>query len=360
MGTENELNADVNNIMTDFYKIKEVDEISCGENIRLSEHMKQLEASLADLKRQLADEKEKWHTNQEKMKLSQNHEMEELKSSCEKRVMEAEREVEVIKAKFHAQCSELAKKLENIQNQNSNEINIIVLEYEERLHKMEERLKAAEAESQQIRDRAATDVVLYQKKVLAMEQQYNNMIQEKEILPPPFSPLPPNSSESFKPGTRRRRNNPFQYHIPSSVNQSQPSIIPLHSILKKTSVYDSAQSSSDKENILPSLDDFADSENVGTGDGKPVEYSTLNICAKASSTSFMTSVSTNSFVDNSSVATRNSIMPHLQFVTEPADLDTIANGPLKQESNQSLEGKKRRFVPAKKRKLFCCNAKDTL
>lgn len=78
-------------------------------------------------------------------------------------VMEAEREVEVIKAKFHAQCSELAKKLENIQNQNSNEINIIVLEYEERLHKMEERLKAAEAESQQIRDRAATDVVLYQK-----------------------------------------------------------------------------------------------------------------------------------------------------------------------------------------------------
>lgn len=193
-----------------------------------------------------------------------------------------------------------------------------------------------------------------------MEQQYNNMIQEKEILPPPCSPLPPNSSESFIPGTRRRRNNPFQYHIPSSVNQSQPSIIPLHSILKKTSVYDSVQSSSDKENILPSLDDFADSENVGTGDGKPVEYSTLNICAKASSTSFMTSVSTNSFVDNSSVATRNSIMPHLQFVTEPADLDTIANGPLKQESNQSLEGKKRRFVPAKKRKLFCCNAKDTL
>jgi tetrahydromethanopterin S-methyltransferase subunit G len=77
--------------------------------------------------------------------------------------MEAEREVEDIKAKFHAQYSELAKKLENIQNEKSNEINIIVLEYEERLHKMEERLNATEAESQQIRDRAAADVVLYQK-----------------------------------------------------------------------------------------------------------------------------------------------------------------------------------------------------
>jgi hypothetical protein len=77
--------------------------------------------------------------------------------------MEAEREVEDTKAKFHAQYSELAKKLENIQNEKSKEINIIVLEYEERLHKMEEQLNITEAESRQIRDRAAADIVLYQK-----------------------------------------------------------------------------------------------------------------------------------------------------------------------------------------------------
>jgi hypothetical protein len=78
-------------------------------------------------------------------------------------VTEAEREAEDIKAQYHAQYSEYAKKLENIQNEKSNEINMIVFEYEERLHKMEERLNAAEIESQKIRDRAAADVVLYQK-----------------------------------------------------------------------------------------------------------------------------------------------------------------------------------------------------
>lgn len=78
-------------------------------------------------------------------------------------VMEAEREVEDIKAKYNAQYSEFAKKLENIQNEKSNEINMIVFEYEERLHKMEERLNAAETEGQKIRDRAAADVILYQK-----------------------------------------------------------------------------------------------------------------------------------------------------------------------------------------------------
>lgn len=82
--------------------------------------------------------------------------------------MEAEREVEDIKGKYHAQYSEFAKKLENIQNEKSNEINMIVFEYEERLHKMEEKLNAAETESQKIRDRAAADVVLYQKVCISL------------------------------------------------------------------------------------------------------------------------------------------------------------------------------------------------
>jgi hypothetical protein len=185
------------------------------------------------------------------------------------------------------------------------------------------------------------------------------MIQGKEKSPPPSSPLPPNSSESVIPGTARR-NKPFKYHIPSSVNQSQHSRMSLQSILKKTSVYNSVQSSSDKENLLPSLNDFANPEHIGTGDGKSVECNTVNICAEASSSSFITSVSTNRFVGNSSVATRSSTMPHLQFVTEPPDPDTVANGCSKQESNPSSRGKRTRFAVAKKRKLFCCNTQDTL
>jgi sugar-specific transcriptional regulator TrmB len=78
-------------------------------------------------------------------------------------VLEAEKEVEDMKAKFHTQYSELAKKIENIETTKSNEINVIIFGYEERLHKMEERLNATEAESRKIRDRAAADVVLYQK-----------------------------------------------------------------------------------------------------------------------------------------------------------------------------------------------------
>jgi hypothetical protein len=71
--------------------------------------------------------------------------------------------VEDIKAKYHAQYSELSKKLENTESQKSKEINIIIFEYEEKLHKIEGQLNIIEAENRKIRDRAAADVVLYQK-----------------------------------------------------------------------------------------------------------------------------------------------------------------------------------------------------
>ena len=71
--------------------------------------------------------------------------------------------MEDIKAKYHAQYSELSKKLENTESQKSKEINIIIFEYEEKLHKIEGQLNIIEAENRKIRDRAAADVVLYQK-----------------------------------------------------------------------------------------------------------------------------------------------------------------------------------------------------
>ena len=71
--------------------------------------------------------------------------------------------MENIKAKYHTQYSELAKKYENTESQKSKEINAIILEYEEKLHKMEGRLNTIEAENWKIRDRAAADIVLYQK-----------------------------------------------------------------------------------------------------------------------------------------------------------------------------------------------------
>jgi hypothetical protein len=71
--------------------------------------------------------------------------------------------VEEIKAKYHTQYSEWAKKFDNTESQKSKEINVIILEYEEKLHKMEGRLNITEAENRKIRDRAAADVVLYQK-----------------------------------------------------------------------------------------------------------------------------------------------------------------------------------------------------
>jgi hypothetical protein len=195
-------------------------------------------------------------------------------------------------------------------------------------------------------------------KVLALEQQYNNMVQGKEKSPPPSSPLPPISSESFIPGTGRR-NKPFKYHIPSSANQSQPSRISLQSILKKTPVYSSVQSPADKENLSASLNGFKNPEHIGT-DGKLVECSPVNTCADASSTSFITSVLTDRFVGNSNVVNSSSVKPRVQFVTEPSDLSAVANGPLQQESNVSSQGKRTRFAAAKKRKLFCCNTQDML
>lgn len=71
--------------------------------------------------------------------------------------------MENIKANYHTQYSELAKKYENTESQKSKEINGIILEYEGKLHKMEGRLNITEAENQKIRNRAAADIVLYQK-----------------------------------------------------------------------------------------------------------------------------------------------------------------------------------------------------
>lgn len=71
--------------------------------------------------------------------------------------------MEDIKAKYHTQYLEFAKKYENTESQKSKEISAIILEYEEKLHKMEGRLNTTEVENRKIRDRAAADVVLYQK-----------------------------------------------------------------------------------------------------------------------------------------------------------------------------------------------------
>lgn len=71
--------------------------------------------------------------------------------------------MEDIKAKYHTQYSELAKKFEHTESEKSKEINAIIFEYEEKLHRMEGRLNTTEAENRKIRDRAAADVVLYQK-----------------------------------------------------------------------------------------------------------------------------------------------------------------------------------------------------
>ena len=71
--------------------------------------------------------------------------------------------MEDIKVKSHTQYSELANKFEHIESQKSKEITATAFEYEEKLHRMEERLKTTQAEIQKIRDRAAADVVMYQK-----------------------------------------------------------------------------------------------------------------------------------------------------------------------------------------------------
>jgi hypothetical protein len=194
-------------------------------------------------------------------------------------------------------------------------------------------------------------------KVLALEQQYNNMIQGKDKSLP--SPPPPKSIQSFIPGTSRRKS--FQYRVPSNINQSQPSRLPLRSVLKKTSASMSVQSSSHKQNVLPSPGEFNNHGLTGAGEGTNVEYSTAQICAEASSSSPVTvSVSTNVSAGDSNVGTTSSIVRQLQFVTQPPDPDTVTNMPLNSNSNSSTQGKRVKFAAAKKRKLFSSSAQDIL
>jgi hypothetical protein len=189
-------------------------------------------------------------------------------------------------------------------------------------------------------------------KVLALEQEYNNMTRDK--VEPPL-PLQSSSTESYVSGPATR-NVSFQYHSSSNINQNQPSRTPLRSVLKKTTVYNSVQCS-DKENVLRSPSDFTDPEHIGTGDGKP----SAKICIEACSSSPVTlSMSTDRKIDKSSAGTISSVRPQLQFVTEPSDFVVVDDVPLKQGANPSTRGRKTRFAAAKKRKLFSSNARDML
>jgi hypothetical protein len=186
-------------------------------------------------------------------------------------------------------------------------------------------------------------------KVLALEEQYNNMILKKEKSL--SSPLPSNSMRSFTPGTSRRKS--FQYRVPSKIKQSQPSVLPLRSVLKKTSAYKSEPYLSDQENSIPSKDEFSNHEFTGPVEGTDVKYSTPQICAEASCSSAVTvTVSMNEYVGDTNVGTTSSLMPQLQFVTEPTNLDTVNNMSLNRDLNSYTQGKRMRFAAAKKRKLF--------
>jgi hypothetical protein len=192
-------------------------------------------------------------------------------------------------------------------------------------------------------------------KVLALEEQFNNMIQKKDKSLSP--PLPSNSTRSFTPGTSRRKS--FQYRVPSKIKQSQPSVIPLRSVLKKTSAYKSEPYFSDQENSVPSTDKFSNREFTGPADGTDVKYSTAQICAEASCSSAVTvMVSMNESVGEINVGTTSSVMPQLQFVTQPKELDTVTNMSLNRDPNSFTQGKRMRFAAAKKRKLFSHCADD--
>jgi hypothetical protein len=186
-------------------------------------------------------------------------------------------------------------------------------------------------------------------KVLALEEQYNNMILKKEKSLSP--PLPSNSMRSFTPGTSRRKS--FQYRVPSKIKQSQPSVLPLRSVLKKTSAYKSEPYLSDQENSIPSRDEFSNHKFTGPVEDTDVKYSTAQICAEASCNSAVTvTVSVNESVGDTNVGTTSSLMPQLQFVTEPTDLDTVTNMSLNRDTNSNTQVKRIRFAAAKKRKLF--------
>jgi len=185
-------------------------------------------------------------------------------------------------------------------------------------------------------------------KVLALEEQYNNMIQKKNKSLSP--PLPSNPTRSITPGTSRRKS--FQYRVPSKIKQSQPLVLPLRSVLKKTSAYKSEPYLSDQENVVPSTDEFNNHEFTGPVEGTDVKYSTAQICAEASCTSAVTvTVSMNESLGDTNVGTTSSLMPQLQFVTEPTD-DTVTNISLNRDPNSFTQGKRMRFAAAKKRKLF--------
>jgi len=186
-------------------------------------------------------------------------------------------------------------------------------------------------------------------KVLALEEQYNNMIQKKEKSLSP--PLPSNSARSFTPGTSRRKS--FQYRVPSKIKQSPSSVFPLKSVLKKTSAYKSEPYLSDQENAVPSKDEFSNHKFTGPVEGTDIKYSTAQICAEASCSSAVTlTVSLNESGGDTNVGTTSSLMPQLQFVTEPTDLDTVTNMSLNRDPNSFTQGKRIRFAAAKKRKLF--------
>jgi hypothetical protein len=186
-------------------------------------------------------------------------------------------------------------------------------------------------------------------KVLALEEKYNNMIQKKDKSLSP--PLPSNSAPSFTPATSRRKS--FQYRVPSKIKQTQPSVLPLKSVLKKTSAYKSEPYLSDQENAVPSTDKFSNHEFTGPVEGTDVKYSTSQICAEASCNSAVTvTVSLNDSVGDTNVGTTSFLMPQLQFVTEPTDLDRVTNMSLNRDPNSFTQGKRMRFAAAKKRKLF--------
>jgi hypothetical protein len=184
-----------------------------------------------------------------------------------------------------------------------------------------------------------------------MEEQYNNMIRknEKSLSPP----LPSNSTQCCTgiPGTSRRKS--FQYHVPSKIKPNQPSVLPLRSVLKKTSAYKSEPYLSDQENVVPPTGESSNHKLIGAVGGTDVKYSTEQICADASCSSAVTvTVTKNESVVDTNVGNTSSLMPQLQFVTEPTDLDTSTNMPLNRDPNSSTQGKRMRFAAAKKRKLF--------
>jgi len=186
-------------------------------------------------------------------------------------------------------------------------------------------------------------------KVLALEEQYNNMIQKKDKSLSP--PLPSNPTRSITPGTSRRKS--FQYRVPSKIKQCQNPVLPLRSVLKKTSAYKSEPYLSNQENAVPSTDEFNNHKFIDPVEGTDVKYSTAQICAEASCSSAVTvKVSMNESLGDTNVGTTSSLMPQLQFVTEPTDLDTVTNISLNSDSNSFTQGKRMRFAAAKKRKLF--------